>query len=61
MEEMIYCSELFCPLEKQCARKSYLGKPHDEDRKFKSYRETLVYHKEDDTWCCEDGINKDCN
>ena len=59
MENMIYCNVLLCPLEKECARKSYLGKSYDENIPLQSFATSLIYDKEVDDWSCEDGITKD--
>lgn len=59
MADMIYCNMLFCPLEKECARKSFTGKPYDENLKHESFADSLTYDRAAGEWSCEDGIAKE--
>jgi len=59
MNDITFCSVLFCPLETLCKRKSYLGKPYDEDRSFLDFSGSLK-QDENGEFCCEDGIEVAC-
>jgi hypothetical protein len=60
MEELIYCNTLFCPLLEGCKRKSFIGKPYDPNLPFADFSSSLKYNKEEDEWCCDNGIEVDC-
>jgi hypothetical protein len=59
MADKIYCNMMFCPLEKECARKGYLGKPYDPNLKHESFADSLTFDRVTGEWSCEDGITKE--
>ena len=54
--DITFCSAMFCPLEELCLRKSYIGKPCDENLHMCDYKEGLEYNKEEDEYECVFGI-----
>lgn len=60
MNDITYCSALFCPLSDLCKRKSYLGKPYDEHRSFQDFSSSLKKDEDNNEYCCDDGIEVEC-
>ena len=60
MDDVTYCSAIFCPLAEQCARKSFIGKPYDPLLIHNDFSKSLKFDKENDEWCCDDGIEVEC-
>ena len=60
MDENTKCSSLFCPLLEMCKRKDFIGKPHNPELPFFDFSKGLKYNKEEDEWCCDDGIEVEC-